>query len=214
MEFLGNVELHSGGELSTTICFARYPRRSRPASTSHSSLGIGSRASFHLQFHHMKSSRNTTHRQRGDRYFGILCLRVITENYSDIVGLRNSHDKSFPIGVAFGSSVFVCSNLAFVADHVVKRKHTVRRVVSCPSCFKRSSRRSGSAHFAKYEAAHVPSNADRRQEGRSRHQELYRQDVIGVQAIAHVAREWETPSHDWGDKTACAHSMQLRSPIG
>jgi hypothetical protein len=40
------------------------------------------------------------------------------------VGLRNSHDKSFPVGIAFGSRVFVCDNAAFIADHVIKRRHT------------------------------------------------------------------------------------------
>jgi hypothetical protein len=32
------------------------------------------------------------------------------------VGLRNSRDKSFPIGIAFGSRVFVCDSLTFVGD--------------------------------------------------------------------------------------------------
>jgi hypothetical protein len=60
----------------------------------------------------------------GARYFGLLSLRSPYTGYEDTVGLRNSHDKSFPIGVAFGSRVFVCDNLAFIADHVVKRRHT------------------------------------------------------------------------------------------
>jgi hypothetical protein len=47
-------------------------------------------------------------------------------NYADTVGLRNSHDKSFPIGIAFGSRVFVCDNTAFVGEHVIQRKHTVK----------------------------------------------------------------------------------------
>src|SRR6202051_1263297 len=52
----------------------------------------------------------------GARYFGLLSLRSTYTGYEDAVGLRNSHDKSFPIGVAFGSRVFVCDNLAFLAD--------------------------------------------------------------------------------------------------
>ena len=47
-----------------------------------------------------------------------------TRGYEDTVGLRNSHDKSFPVGIAFGSRVFVCDNLAFLADTVIKRRHT------------------------------------------------------------------------------------------
>src|SRR5712691_3461918 len=62
----------------------------------------------------------------GARYFGLLSLRSTYGNYEDTVGLRNSHDKTFPIGIAFGSRVFVCDNLAFVGDHVIRRKHTVK----------------------------------------------------------------------------------------
>jgi len=61
----------------------------------------------------------------GMRYFGILCLQSTYGDYTDMVGLRNSHDKKFPIGISFGSQVFVCDNLAFSGDHVIKRRHTV-----------------------------------------------------------------------------------------
>ena len=62
----------------------------------------------------------------GARYFGVMTLRSPHGDYSDVVGLRNSHDKSFPIGIAFGSRVFVCDNTAFVGDHVIRRKHTAK----------------------------------------------------------------------------------------
>jgi Domain of unknown function (DUF932) len=62
----------------------------------------------------------------GARYFGLLTLRSPYGDYGDVVGLRNSHDKSFPIGIAFGSRVFVCDNTAFMGDHVIRRKHTVK----------------------------------------------------------------------------------------
>src|SRR5262249_50717808 len=62
----------------------------------------------------------------GARYFGGLSLRSFYGDYTDMLGLRNSHDKSLPIGIAFGSRVFVCDNLAFSADHIIKRKHTVK----------------------------------------------------------------------------------------
>src|SRR4051794_35675106 len=62
----------------------------------------------------------------GMRYFGVLSLRSEYGNYTDTVGLRNSSDKSFPVGVSFGSKVFVCDNLAFIGDQVIRRKHTQR----------------------------------------------------------------------------------------
>ena len=47
-------------------------------------------------------------------------------DYTDTLGLRNSHDKTFPIGIAYSSRVFVCDNLAFMGDHVIRRKHTAK----------------------------------------------------------------------------------------
>src|SRR5437899_350776 len=60
----------------------------------------------------------------GMRFFGVLSLKSDYTGYSDMVGLRNSHDRKFPVGVSFGSCTFVCDNLAFSGDHVIKRKHT------------------------------------------------------------------------------------------
>ncbi len=42
----------------------------------------------------------------GNRFFGVLTLRSPYGDYTDMVGLRNSHDKKFPIGIAIGSRVF------------------------------------------------------------------------------------------------------------
>src|SRR5438046_9378461 len=45
----------------------------------------------------------------GMRYFGLMTLKSAYHSYTDTLGLRNSHDKKFPIGISFGSKVFVCS---------------------------------------------------------------------------------------------------------
>jgi hypothetical protein len=49
----------------------------------------------------------------GLRYFGLLQVANGDEeqDYSYVLGLRNSHDKRFPAGLVVGSSVFVCDNL-------------------------------------------------------------------------------------------------------
>jgi hypothetical protein len=72
---------------------------------------------YTLGFHqHEIADEHHAVTQVGARYFGVLCLRSPYGDYSDMLGLRNSHDKSLPIGIAFGSRVFVCDNLAFSAD--------------------------------------------------------------------------------------------------
>ena len=60
------------------------------------------------------------------RYFGLLQVRngQLAHDYSLVVGLRNSHDKSIPAGLVVGASVFVCDNLAFSGEIQIARKHT------------------------------------------------------------------------------------------
>lgn len=63
----------------------------------------------------------------GSRVFGLLTLAepdARGDDYALTVGLRNSHDKSFPVGLCLGSRVFVCDNLSFSGEVDVKRKHT------------------------------------------------------------------------------------------
>jgi hypothetical protein len=63
----------------------------------------------------------------GRRYFGLMEIRspeLPAEDYSHVLGLRNSSDKTFPAGLVAGASVFVCSNLSFSGEIRVTRKHT------------------------------------------------------------------------------------------
>lgn len=61
----------------------------------------------------------------GHRFFGTLDLSsTLAQGVQLAVGVRNSTDKSFPLGFCAGSRVFVCDNLAFRSELLVKRKHT------------------------------------------------------------------------------------------
>jgi len=63
----------------------------------------------------------------GDRYFGVLSVTLPNRNISDfgwVVGLRNSHDQTYPAGLVAGTRVFVCDNLAFSGQVQISRKHT------------------------------------------------------------------------------------------
>jgi hypothetical protein len=139
----------------------------------------------------------------GSRYFGVMTLKSPYGNYADIVGLRNSHDKSFPIGIAFGSRVFVCDNTAFVGDHVIRRKHTIKAKRELPGLVTeivaplQRQRIAQNQKLLTYQGTTLTDEV-------ADHAilDLYRKDVIGVQAIGHVLKAWEEPPHDWGDKTA------------
>ena len=62
----------------------------------------------------------------GLRYFGLLEVTngPAHDDYGLVIGLRNSHDKSFPAAIALGSAAFVCDNLAFSAEVTIARRHT------------------------------------------------------------------------------------------
>jgi len=62
----------------------------------------------------------------GLRHFGLLTVRsgLDTGEFTQVVGIRNSHDKRFPAGIVCGSQVLVCSNLCFSGEIAVVRKHT------------------------------------------------------------------------------------------
>lgn len=59
------------------------------------------------------------------RMFATLDLgTALGDGVSLAVGVRNSIDKSLPLGFCAGSRVFVCDNLAFRSELLVRRKHT------------------------------------------------------------------------------------------
>jgi hypothetical protein len=63
----------------------------------------------------------------GMRYFGLMEIHsrtTISDDYCWVLGLRNSHDKTFPAGITAGASVFVCDNLSFSGEVKLARKHT------------------------------------------------------------------------------------------
>lgn len=139
----------------------------------------------------------------GSRYFGLMTLKSAYGDYADTVGLRNSHDKSFPIGIAFGSRVFVCDNTAFVGEHVIRRKHTIKAKRELPGLVTeivaplQQQRIAQNTKLLTYQATPLTDQiAD--------HAVLtmYRKGVIGVQRVADVLDAYDNPPHDWGNRTA------------
>ncbi|MBR4885579.1 MAG: DUF932 domain-containing protein [Lentisphaeria bacterium] len=63
----------------------------------------------------------------GQKLFGVIRLNKSSSlEWSRCIGLRNSHDRSFAVGLSAGINVMVCSNLAFGGTAVLKRRHTSR----------------------------------------------------------------------------------------
>ena len=199
------LNLHSGGELVTYDMLRQV--QMPEATDTHLPLPhheLVEMVRFTLQYHgHDIVEEHHALDHHGQRYFGLMTLRSNYGFYSDTLGLRNSHDKAFPIGVAFGSQVFICSNLAFSGTHVIKRKHTARSKRELPGLLGdivlplHQHRIAQNQQLLTYQRTPLTDElAD--------HTilDLYRKDVIGVQAIAHVVKNYEEPPHDWGDRNA------------
>ena len=140
----------------------------------------------------------------GMRYFGLISLRSTYTGYEDTVGLRNSHDRSFPVGVGFGSRVFVCDNMAFMADHVIKRKHTANLKRDLPGIVGELieplalHREAQARTLIRYRQTMLTD-----QQADHAILDLYREGVINIQRVPDVMAQWEHPTFpDFDDRNA------------
>jgi len=62
--------------------------------------------------------------EAGTRMFGVLDFRGLHDDVSWGLGFRNSHDQKFSLWMGASERVFVCDNLAAVADFEATRMHT------------------------------------------------------------------------------------------
>ena len=61
----------------------------------------------------------------GRKMFGVMEIaRSSSPEWHRCIGIRNSHDKSFAVGLSAGIVVCVCTNMAFGGTTVIKRRHT------------------------------------------------------------------------------------------
>lgn len=146
---------------------------------------------------HVVSSEEFGVTPDGMRFFGVLTLESKYHDYTDVVGVRNSNDKAFPAAVSYGSQVFVCDNLAFIGDHVVKRKHTAKLLRDLPGLVMEMIEPLADARERQFRTieAYKGLEIDQRLADFII-MESYRQGVINVQRIAEVHSEWENPAHD------------------
>lgn len=132
----------------------------------------------------------------GARYFGLIEITndSESEDYCWVVGLRNSHDKSFPAGITAGAQVFVCDNLSFSGEVKITRKHT--RFIGCdlPLLVERAVGQllgkwhDQSVRFAAYKQSGI--------ENSTAHDLIIRAVDVGIcsnRAIPNVLESWRKP---------------------
>jgi hypothetical protein len=76
----------------------------------------------------------------GARYFGLIEIANDSQagDYGLIIGVRNSHDRSFPAELVIGGRVFVCDNLSFHGEVRLARRHTCGIRRDLPSLIERA----------------------------------------------------------------------------
>ena len=134
----------------------------------------------------------------GTRYFGLLQVAQddTDGDFGLVVGLRNSHDKTFPAGLVVGASVFICDNLSFSGEVKLARKHTAHVERDLPQLIERAIgrlgelRRTQDERFARYRQHELSDG--------NAHDLLIRSIDSRVLPITHlplVLREWREPRH-------------------
>lgn len=135
----------------------------------------------------------------GNRYFGVFGLGTANndDGYGLVVGLRNSHDKSYRASLALGTRVFVCDNLAFTGDVTISRKHTRWILRDLPRLMTDAvnqivaERRTMEDRVAAYRASEL--NDAQAHDLIIRSLDLR---IISPPRIATVLKEWRDPSHE------------------
>jgi hypothetical protein len=134
----------------------------------------------------------------GARFFGVLDLTApLAAGVSLSVGVRNSVDKSFPLGFAAGSRVFVCDNLAFRSELLVRRKHTLNGMKAFGSAI--AAAVASLASFQEAESLRIKTMAEMElSPAQASHFILsaFRRGIISTLQVPKVCDEWEQPSHD------------------
>ena len=134
----------------------------------------------------------------GMKFFGLMEIQNghNADDHRLVVGIRNSHDKTFAGGLVVGSRVFVCDNLSFSGEIKETRRHTNNIMRDLPCQITTAVAQIGNAvnfqemRFNAYketslsarEADHILMNA-------------WRENVLSSRTLGTVREEWDNPTH-------------------
>jgi hypothetical protein len=139
------------------------------------------------------------------RFFGVLDLtNRIMDGISLAVGIRNSTDKSFPIGMTVGSRVFVCDNLAFHGEIVIAKKHTRFGEERYREGISKAVASLGQYQDAQAEWINrLQARRLTRHEADSIILRSYEENLIGARTLPLLLQEWRKPTFiEFSDETA------------
>jgi len=132
------------------------------------------------------------------RLFAILQTqdRIIDGQAGLTIGLRNSTDQSMSAGLVYGNRVFVCDNLAFAGEYVIRRKHTTHILQDLPAIIDRGVGK----YFEQADRQRIL--IERLQDRLINDQEAYHamvdaasHGIIPYAGIRAVRQQWHHPGH-------------------
>ncbi len=137
------------------------------------------------------------------QFFGTLDLDCeLVPGVTLAVGLRNSTDKSFPMGFAAGNRTFVCDNLALRSELLVKRKHSRFGEERFGNAITQAT--ASLRSFAEVETQRVQlMQQEELTEDRAMALILkaHLRHILSHRHLKGVVRQWNEPVFDWGGKT-------------
>jgi hypothetical protein len=158
----------------------------------------------HLARHMLKDAGYEIKREKlgisqdNHRFFGVLDLATpIADGITLSVGLRNSTDKTFPIGFAAGTRVFCCDNLAFKAELIVKKRHTLNGESNFTDGITNAVGTLSS--FREMEAIRVQKFLNTELSADQADAIILRaleRNMIGIRDLGRVIRHWRNPEHE------------------
>lgn len=135
--------------------------------------------------------------QDNARFFGTLDLSVAVGGGTTLaVGVRNSVDKTFPLGFCAGCRVFVCDNLAFRSELLVARKHTVHGLDRFQEAIAHAVQ--SLDQFRQAEAERIEQMRDfplSDVQADSLLLQSYEQGIVSLRTLPPVIQAWRKPEH-------------------
>lgn len=155
-------------------------------------LSTLTQAGFHVNRSRFALSRDDA------RFFATLDLQTaLATGVNLAVGIRNSIDRSLPIGFCAGHRTFVCDNLAFSSEIAVARKHTrfgaerfneaICKAVQTLDAYRETE----GARIKQFQHAELGDDAADALLLRA-----YEQDIVSTPLLPRVIKEWREPTFE------------------
>lgn len=139
------------------------------------------------------------------RMFAVMDLvAAVATGVNLAVGIRNSTDKSLPLGFVAGNHVFVCDNLCFRSELLVARKHTRFGATRFEEAILRATKSLVQFQEVEYQRIKRFQQTDMPDvQAESILLRAYEEGIVSHRLLPRVIQEWRKPSfEDFTDRTA------------